>query len=120
MRALERTKMICATPEAVFAEPGDARFRAGPSARLGCPLGEQSREAVGVERSPTSCYTRGMNLVRPITRHDIKGPQLYAGMRDDYRNRVIAMKQHRRVILGDRVEIVFDNRFILTDRKSVV
>jgi len=29
MRALERTKMICATPEAVFAEPGDARFRAG-------------------------------------------------------------------------------------------
>ena len=55
-----------------------------------------------------------MNLVRPITRHDIKGPQIYAGMRDDYRNRVIAMKQHRRVILGDRVEIVFDNRFILT------
>lgn len=55
-----------------------------------------------------------MNLVRPITRHDIKGPQIYAGIRDDYRNRVIAMKQHRRVILGDRVEIVFDNRFILT------
>ncbi|CAN5719336.1 hypothetical protein BH11MYX1_BH11MYX1_48170 [soil metagenome] len=55
-----------------------------------------------------------MNLVRPITRHDIKGPEIYAGMRDDYRNRVIAMKQHRRVILGDRVEIVFDNRFILT------
>jgi hypothetical protein len=56
----------------------------------------------------------GMNLVRPITRHDIKGPQIYAGIRDDYRKRVIAMKQHRRVILGDRVEIVFDNRFILT------
>lgn len=55
-----------------------------------------------------------MNLVRPITRHDIKGPHIYAGMRDDYRNRVIAMKQHRRVLLGDRVEIVFDNRFILT------
>jgi hypothetical protein len=55
-----------------------------------------------------------MNLVRPITRHDIKGPQIYAGMRDDYRNRVIAMKQQRRVLLGDRVEIVFDNRFILT------
>jgi hypothetical protein len=55
-----------------------------------------------------------MNLVRPITRHDIKGPTLYAPIRDDYRNRVIAMKQHRRVLLGDRVEIVFDNRLILT------
>ncbi len=67
-----------------------------------------------MECSPTCCYTRGMNLVRPITRHDIKGPAIYAGMRDDYRNRVIAMKLHRRIILGDRVEIVFDNRFILT------
>ena len=55
-----------------------------------------------------------MNLVRPITRHDIKGAALYAPIRDDYRNRVIAMKQHRRVLLGDRVEIVFDNRLILT------
>src|SRR3569833_3091015 len=55
-----------------------------------------------------------MNLVRPITRHDIKGPKLYAPIRDDYRNRVIAMKQHRRVLLGDRVEIVFDNRLLLT------
>ncbi|MEO8553600.1 MAG: DUF3501 family protein [Kofleriaceae bacterium] len=55
-----------------------------------------------------------MNLVRPITRHDLKGPKLYAPIRDDYRNRVIAMKQDRRVLLGDRVEIVFDNRLILT------
>jgi hypothetical protein len=55
-----------------------------------------------------------MNLVRPITRHDIKGPKLFPAIRDDYRNRVIAMKQHRRVLIGDRVEIVFDNRLILT------
>jgi hypothetical protein len=55
-----------------------------------------------------------MNLVRPITRHDIKGPTIYAQIRDDYRNRVIAMKQARRVIIGDRVELVFDNRFTLT------
>jgi len=55
-----------------------------------------------------------MNLVRPITRHDIKGAALYAPIRDDYRNRVIAMKLHRRVFVGDRVEIVFDNRLILT------
>jgi hypothetical protein len=55
-----------------------------------------------------------MNLVRPITRADIKGPAIWAQIRDDYRSRVIAMKQARRVILGDRVELVFDNRFTLT------
>jgi Protein of unknown function (DUF3501) len=54
-----------------------------------------------------------MNLVRPITRGDIKGPTLYGPIRDDYRNRIIAMKQDRRVIF-DRVELVFDNRFTLT------
>jgi hypothetical protein len=55
-----------------------------------------------------------VNLVRPITRADIKGPALYNPIRDDYRNRVIAMKTDRRVLIGDRVEVVFDNRFTLT------
>src|SRR5258706_14206310 len=55
-----------------------------------------------------------MTLVGPITRADIKGPAIYAQIRDDYRNRVIAMKQTRRVIIGDRLELVFDNRLILT------
>lgn len=55
-----------------------------------------------------------MSLVRPITRLDIKGPAMYAHIRDDYRNRVIAMKRARRVFLGDKVELVFDNRFTLT------
>jgi len=55
-----------------------------------------------------------MSLVRPITRLDIKGPAMYAHIRDDYRNRVIAMKTVRRVIIGDHVEIVFDNRHTLT------
>ena len=55
-----------------------------------------------------------MNLVRPITRADIKGPAIYAHIRDDYRNRVIELKQHRRVLLGDVVELVFDNRLTLT------
>ncbi len=55
-----------------------------------------------------------MNLVRPITRADIKGPTLWAQIRDDYRNRVIEMKKHRRVLIGDVVELVFDNRFTLT------
>jgi hypothetical protein len=54
------------------------------------------------------------NLVRPITRADIKGPAIYAHIRDDYRNRVIEMKKARRVLIGDRVELVFDNRHTLT------
>jgi hypothetical protein len=55
-----------------------------------------------------------MSLVRPITRRDIKGPALYAGIRDDYRKRVIEMKRDRRVIIGDRVSMVFENRHTLT------
>ena len=55
-----------------------------------------------------------MSLVRPITRRDIKGPALYVPIRDDYRNRIIELKKPRRVIVGDRVEIVFDNRLTLT------
>ena len=55
-----------------------------------------------------------MSLVRPITRHDIKGPALYAQIRDDYRRRVIELKQPRRILIGDRVELVFDNRLTLT------
>jgi len=55
-----------------------------------------------------------MNLVRPITRADIKGPAIYAHIRDDYRNRVIELKQRRRVLIGDVVELVFDNRLTLT------
>lgn len=55
-----------------------------------------------------------MSLVRPITRLDIKGPAMYAHIRDDYRNRVIALKKARRVIIGPTLELVFDNRLTLT------
>jgi hypothetical protein len=55
-----------------------------------------------------------MSLVRPITRRDIKGPALYGPIRDDLRNRVIAMKRPRRVVIGDRVALVFENRHTLT------
>lgn len=39
---------------------------------------------------------------------------MYAQIRDDYRNRVIEMKQARRVIIGPTLELVFDNRLTLT------
>jgi hypothetical protein len=55
-----------------------------------------------------------MSLVRPITRRDIKGPTLYGPIRDDYRNRVIALKRPRRALVGDRVSLIFENRHTLT------
>lgn len=55
-----------------------------------------------------------MSLVRPITRRDIKGPALYGPIRDDLRKRVIELKRPRRVLLGDRVSLVFENRHTLT------
>src|SRR5262245_36408319 len=62
-----------------------------------------------------SCGKRaGMSLVRPITRADIKGPALYAGMRDDFRRHIIALKKPRRIVIGDRVSLVFENRHTLT------
>jgi uncharacterized protein DUF3501 len=53
-------------------------------------------------------------LVRPITRRDIKGPALYGPIRDDYRKRVIELKRSRRVLIGDRVSLVFENRHTLS------
>lgn len=55
-----------------------------------------------------------MSLVRPITRRDIKGPALYATIRDDYRHRIIELKRPRRVLIGDRVSLMFENRHTLT------
>jgi hypothetical protein len=45
-----------------------------------------------------------------ITRADIRGPDLYEGFRDDLRKHIIALKKHRRVTVGDRVTLVFENR----------
>jgi hypothetical protein len=55
-----------------------------------------------------------MSLVRPITRRDIKGPSQYAPIRDDFRRRIIELKRPRRVLVGDRVSIMFENRHTLT------
>jgi hypothetical protein len=52
-------------------------------------------------------------LYDPIRRRDIKGPAMYAPIRDDFRRRIIELKQPRRVIVGDRVSLVFENRHTL-------
>jgi hypothetical protein len=50
------------------------------------------------------------DIMRPIQISDIRGPKLYAGFRDDFRKRIIALKRHRRIAVGDRVTLVFENR----------
>jgi Protein of unknown function (DUF3501) len=59
-------------------------------------------------------YHSAVSLVRPITRRDIKGPALYGPIRDDYRKRVIELKRPRRVLIGDRVSLVFENRHTIS------
>ncbi|MEZ4367978.1 MAG: DUF3501 family protein [Kofleriaceae bacterium] len=54
------------------------------------------------------------SLIRPLTRDDVKGPALYAAIRDDFRRRIIELKRARRVLVGDRVSLVFENRHTLT------
>jgi hypothetical protein len=54
------------------------------------------------------------SLIRPITRADIKGPAVYAGMRDAFVKRMIEIKRARRVDVGPRVFLVFENRHTLT------
>ena len=55
-----------------------------------------------------------VSLIRPIERADIKGPALYGPIRDDFRRRIMDLKQARRVVVGDRVSLVFENRHTLT------
>ena len=54
------------------------------------------------------------SLLRPITRADIKGPAIYAGMRDAFLKRMIELKRARRIDVGPFVFLVFDNRQTLT------
>ncbi len=51
--------------------------------------------------------------MKPIALSDIKGPAIYAGMREDFRRRIIELKKHRRISVGDRVTLVFENRHTL-------
>lgn len=51
-----------------------------------------------------------MNKLAKLSRGDILGPKFYAPIRDDFRKRVIELKHHRRVSIGDRVTLVFENR----------
>lgn len=54
------------------------------------------------------------SLIKPLTLADIKGPRVYEGIREDFRKRIIEYKKNRRISVGDRVTLVFENRLTLT------
>src|SRR6266571_5315490 len=51
-----------------------------------------------------------MRKIGKIDRREVLGPTLYGPVRDDFRKRVIELKRTRRVHVGDRVTLVFENR----------
>lgn len=48
--------------------------------------------------------------MKPLTLRDIAPRALYAELRPAYRAEIIALKRHRRVAVGDRITVVFENR----------
>jgi uncharacterized protein DUF3501 len=47
--------------------------------------------------------------VRQVTLNDVVGLERYEAIRDDFRRRTIEIKKHRRVGVGDRITLVFEN-----------
>jgi hypothetical protein len=47
--------------------------------------------------------------MRSVTLDDVAGLARYAEMRDEFRNRIIALKRSRRIAVGDKVSFVFEN-----------
>ena len=45
-----------------------------------------------------------------LTLKDIHSTVLYEEFRDDFRRKIIDLKKHRRISIGDRVTLVFENR----------
>lgn len=47
--------------------------------------------------------------MRRVQLEDLAGPARYAETRDEHRRRIIALKRHRRIGVGDHVTLVFEN-----------
>jgi len=48
--------------------------------------------------------------MKKLTTDDVRNLYEYEKIRDDFRRRIIALKQHRRLPVGDKVSLVFENR----------
>lgn len=49
-------------------------------------------------------------MMHPLTQADILSPEEYERQRESYRQRIIELKQRRRISLGDKITLVFENR----------
>ncbi len=49
-------------------------------------------------------------MMHPLTQADILSPDEYERQRESYRQRIIELKQRRRISLGDKITLVFENR----------
>ena len=50
------------------------------------------------------------DMMPPLTRADVLGPEEYEHQREPYRQRIIELKRRRRISLGDKITLVFENR----------
>jgi hypothetical protein len=48
--------------------------------------------------------------MKPITLDDIRGIAAYEKVRPEFRQSIIDLKKRRRIVVGDRVSLVFENR----------
>lgn len=48
--------------------------------------------------------------MKPLNKDDLLGDTAYEQQRDEYRRRIIALKQVRRISVGPKVTLVFENR----------
>ena len=48
--------------------------------------------------------------MKPLTVHDLLPAAEYERRRNDFRRRIIELKEHRRIAVGDLVTLVFENR----------
>ncbi len=53
---------------------------------------------------------KGDRGMKKISLDDIKGLAAYEKIRDDFRQRIIELKKKRRIPVGDKVSLVFENR----------
>lgn len=56
----------------------------------------------------TNCWTAAAEM-KKVTLDEIMGLERYEQARDECRQRIIALKKHRRVSVGDQVTFVFEN-----------
>ena len=73
---------------------GDAKETAPPGTGSGARLPSNGRR----------------QIMNKVTLTDIVGNAAYEKMRDKLRQRIIELKRHRRVSVGDKVTLVFENR----------